>query len=208
VDFKKLFIWLLNFIFSDFLALLEPHLKSTDTIDVPGYRCILRTNCTAGRNSEGALILVKDHTQHLSDNDADKDVQHSTPTIIKHCSSTGHSLVVRFQILDMNMVVAYKSPQYSKSLFIKTMDDTFRSIEGDVVVMGDFNMDLRKSEGRKILDLFNAYQLESKLNLGSFSSDGGTHIDYCFSNVANVQAWFYETYYSYHKAICVVMPKK
>jgi hypothetical protein len=200
--------WLLNFIFSDFLALLEPHLKSTDTIDVPGYRCIHRTNCTAGRNSEGALILVKDHTQQLSDNDAEKNVQHSTPTIIKHCSSTGHSLVVCFQILDTNMVVAYKSPQYSKSLFIKTMDDTFRSIEGDVVVIGDFNMDLRKSEGRKILDLFNAHQLESKVNVDSFSSDGGTHIDYCFSNVANVQAWFYETYYSYHKAICVVMPKK
>jgi hypothetical protein len=194
-------------IFSDFLALLEPKLKCTDVIDLPGYRCIHRTNCTAGRNSEGALILVKDLTQQLSDTDPNQNVQHSTPSINKHCSLTGHSLIVRFQMLDMNMLVAYKSPQYSKSLFTKTMENTLRSIDGNVVVIGDFNMDLRKSEGHKILDLFNYHRLESKLNIESFSTDGGTHIDYCFSNVANIRAWFYETYFSYHKAICIVMPK-
>jgi hypothetical protein len=151
------------------------------------------------------LVLIKDQ---LSDNDSDTNLQLSAPAIIKHFSSTGHCLIVRFQMLDINIIVAYKSPQYSKSLFIKTMGDTLRTIDGHVLVLGDFNMDLRKSDGRKVLDLFNSQQLESKLNVDSFSTDGGTHIDYCFSNVANVKAWFYENYYSYHKAICVIIPKK
>jgi hypothetical protein len=76
-------------------------------------------------------------------------------------------------MLEINIIVAYKSPQYSKPLCMKTMGDTLRTIDGHVAVLGDFNMDLRKSDGRKVVDLFNSQQLESKLNVDSSSTDGG-----------------------------------
>jgi hypothetical protein len=177
-------------------------------VNVPGYRCIHRTDCSSGRNSEGILIFAKDRAESVSDCDLDQNVQHTIPSIVSNFSSNGHCLFVRFQISSNNIIVAYKSPQFSNSLFLNTLEDTLRSIHGNLIVLGDFNMDLRKSEGRKILQLFSSRSLESKLNVQSFSTDGGTHIDYCFSNIANVEAWFYETYYSYHKAICVVLPKK
>lgn len=198
--------FVLNFFYSDVLAFVKPHLKSTDNINMPEYWCIHRTDCSAGRNSEGSVIFIKDHVHQL-DNVSERNLEHSIPTIVKHNSSCGHFLIIHFRVLDTNMIIAYKSPQYLNSLFIKALDDTLRSIHGNVVVLGDFNMDLRNSEGKRVLQLLNSQQLESKFNAESVLTDGGTHIDYCFSNVPDVEAWLYETYYSYHKAICVVIPK-
>jgi hypothetical protein len=47
---------------SNFIALVEPHLLETDTIGLPGYSCINRSN-SSGRNSEGVLLFRKNGKQ-------------------------------------------------------------------------------------------------------------------------------------------------
>lgn len=49
--------------------------------------------------------------------------------------------------------------------------------------------------------------LNTLLNINNVSTNLGTHIDICFSNVQLSEAFFYETYYSYHKPICIIFPK-
>jgi hypothetical protein len=42
---------------SNYLALVEPHLRDSDQINIPNFTCIHRTNCRQQINSEGALLF-------------------------------------------------------------------------------------------------------------------------------------------------------
>jgi len=39
------------------------------------------------------------------------------------------------------------------------------------------------------------------------STNFNTHIDTCFSNMSNLNVWFYESCYSHHKPICMAWRK-
>jgi hypothetical protein len=192
---------------SDFLAFVEPHLTATDDVDISGFHSVHRTNCRRGRNSEGVIILARNSLHVDSDHLSSCQAQQSEPIIIKDFSLTGHCLIVRLLICNVNVVVVYKSPQYSSPGFLDKLKDVLKIIGKNVVVFGDFNIDLQKPEGKNVLQLFSLFGLEAKLNSQHSSTDGGTHIDFCFSDVRCMEAWFYETYYSYHKAICMIWPK-
>jgi exonuclease III len=171
---------------------------------VPGFNCIHRTNCRKGRNSEGALILAKDQ---IYEEVTSTQFRHYRPTIEKDFSSSGHCLFVRFQVSSVNLIMVYRSPNYSLNSFLNKLETIIKSISRNLILFGDFNIDPQKTDGKKLTQLCNVCNLESKINLLSPSTDGGTHIDCCFSDISVVEAWYYETYYSYHKAICFVWPK-
>jgi hypothetical protein len=101
----------------------------------------------------------------------------------------------------------YKHPNYPIRLFLSSLKEILDIGAAKSVFLGDINIDLQKPEGHHVLKLFRERGLESKLDIEKPSTDGGSHIDICFSNVDTLQAWFYESYYSYHKPICVVWPK-
>jgi hypothetical protein len=186
---------------------VEPHLTATDDVDISGYHSFHRTNCSRGRNSEGAIILARNSVHVDSENLLCCEAVHSAPIIMRDFSLTGHCLIVRLRISTINVVMVYKSPGYSSSRFLEKLKDVLQIVGNNVVVFGDFNIDLQKPEGRNVLQLFSLFRLEAKLNSQHSSTDGGTHIDFCFSDVCCMEAWFYETYYSYHKAICMIWPK-
>jgi hypothetical protein len=182
---------------SNCLAFVEPQLITTDKISTQNYDTIFREDCrTTQRNSEGALVMMKNELD-ASD----------FPTIHTDYSSKGHCLFVKWRMSQVNIIMCYKSPNYSKSLFIRKLGDILGTIQGNILVFGDMNIDLKKNEGKKLIDLFYSFNLISKLNIQATSTDGGSHIDCCFSNVNNLEAWFYESYYSYHKPICMVWKK-
>ena len=184
---------------STYLAFVEPHLKPTDNIDVPKFNILHRINCRDKRNSEGVLLLGKENSG-LSD----------VPTIETYFGDKGpndHCLISRWRINDKTVLMLYKSPKFSKPDFLQHLSTRLEQETGDLIVFGDININLRGPEGKQVRLLFSKFKLTSKLNLQDFSTDEGTNIDCCFSNLNGLDAWFYESYYSYHKAICIVWPK-
>jgi hypothetical protein len=195
-------------VYSDILAFVEPHMLNTDSAELPGYQCVQRRNCRTGRNSEGSLIFSKSQVHVKLDTDPSNPNYYRYLQIRTDFSSSGHYVFVHFQVSDVNLIMVYKSPNYSVCVFLRALEEVLISISGSIIVFGDFNIDLHSPVGRSTLDFFNRLNLESKLNYRTSSStDGSTFIDFCFSNIPTVEAWFYETYYSYHKAICLVWPK-
>ena len=75
------------------------------------------------------------------------------------------------------------------------------------VYIGDINLDLSKDEHSDIVHQFNAAGLSSMLNLKATSTNLDSHIDVCFSDKRNLDCWYYESYCSYHKPICIIWPK-
>jgi hypothetical protein len=191
---------------SDILAFVEPHLLTNDDVDVPGYHCFHRSNCRRGRNSEGGLALAKEGVHVNYNFQTGNDTLQNSSTIVTDFSSNGHCLIINFQIQSVKVFVVYKSPHYSNSAFMQKLEVALRLADNNRVVLGDFNIDLQKPEGGNVLQIFSSLGMEAKIHLHNSSTDGGTHIDCCFSDIQAVDAWFYETYYSYHKAICVIWP--
>ncbi|OXA43032.1 ATP-dependent DNA helicase pif1 [Folsomia candida] len=86
--------------------------------------------------------------------------------------------------------------EYSKSRFLAKLDEILNQLNGKVLIFGDANINLSKWEGRGLLELFSTKNCTSKLPIQEPSTDYGTHIDICFSNVDEIEAWFYESYFS------------
>lgn len=131
----------------------------------------------------------------------------SVPAVNTFYGVGSHCIILTWRRLDLTLVVVYKSPKFANGQFIRHLTGVLDSISGDIVIVGDININLKENAGTTIRTLFESRGLQSKLNLTEPSTDGDTHIDCCFSNVNQLQAWFYESYYSYHKPICVVWPK-
>jgi hypothetical protein len=125
------------------------------------------------------------------------------PTIKKHFVERSHCLFLKWTTSNVGITVMYKSPGYPNRKFLHFLDRFLAELNGPGVFVGDININMQKPEGENVLKIFQKHNYDSKLNLESPSTDGGTHIDVCFSNVPHLEAWFYESYFSYHKPICI-----
>lgn len=181
---------------SDFIALIEPWLKDTDVFHLKTFHILHRSNCKNKRNSEGAIVFVKDK---ISKNEI-------AVTNLQYVHLNQHCLFILWQINTINIVMMYKSPKFPNKLVLEYLDQILNTLTKSMLIFGDINLDL-KNDGTTFLNLMKNFQLTSKLDIQESSTNHGTHIDICFSNVENLEAWYYETYYSYHKPICIIIPK-
>ncbi|OXA54149.1 ATP-dependent DNA helicase PIF1 [Folsomia candida] len=127
--------------------------------------------------------------------------QSSVGTLIfknnSHCSS------IRFSILTGKFEF---HPQYSAATFLKDVENLLNSTKGTpMIVFGDFNLNFMTQDGFQMKQIFTKMGLRLITPIEN-STDGNTSIDACFSNLYGVSAWFYESYFSYHKPICVTWP--
>jgi hypothetical protein len=131
-----------------------------------------------------------------------------TTKIHMNNSGTGHCLFVKWSISNLDAIMVYKSPKFPIPLFLEELRNQLLVSENQLLVFGDFNINLKESEGKKLSEVFEEYGMTSKLNIRHPTTNGGSHIDCCFSNGPDVEAWLYESYYSYHKPICIVWPRQ
>jgi len=182
------------------LAFVEPHLISSDVISVPGFSCFHRSDCHNTRNSEGALVFIKDSRLD--------DLYNNQTVVYKEASRTGHCIMVVFYVDKLKLIMLYKSPKFSRRSFLAFLESNLENNQSEpVVVFGDININMMSEEGKQVQLLFNKFNLETRFNYNLPTTDGGTHIDVCFSNCHYLNAWHYESYWSYHKAICFSWPR-
>jgi len=183
---------------SDYIALVEPHLLDKDSIEraLVGYSCLFRANCRSIRNSEGALLYAKEFNTDTN------------PIFNSYYSNNGHCLFVTFHVQDVTVVMSYKSPAYNQSLYVERLEALLSSYCGKILLFGDINIDLKKKDGENIRKRLLDLNFKCIIDATNCSTDGGSRIDVCFANFKFIEAWFYESYYSYHKPICIIWPKK
>lgn len=128
------------------------------------------------------------------------------PVAITKRSRTGHCIFVTVQYGGLTIVVIYKSPMFPKSKFKEMLQVSLPSVNTDVIYVGDINLDISDKSNADLIEIFVEYNLKLQLNLMDPSTNGGTHIDICFSDLDYLICWFYESYYSYHKPICIAWP--
>jgi len=164
-----------------------------DTVEVPNFICAHRTNCRGNRNSEGAVVFSKVNCGPIA--------------LHVNFTGTAHFVMVDWKVSEVQLIMVYKSPKYGISRFLEKLRDILTAIQGPCVVFGDFNINLQIEDGKKLIGMFAEFDMVPKLNIQQATTNGGTHIDCCFSNSQNVTSWVYESYYSYHKPICIVWPR-
>jgi len=180
---------------SSFLAFVEPHMIEDDDLEFNGYRYAHRSNSSNRHRSDGSILLV-----HES-------LNYPTVHVETFSHEAGHCLCVSWTHENINFIMSYRSPKCSITAFKRMITNIIEEKEGDVLFFGDINIDLSKSENQPFVDFMASFNMESKLNVNEHTTDSGTHIDCLFSNVTAMEACLYETYYSHHKAICMILPK-
>lgn len=116
-----------------------------------------------------------------------------------------HCLFAKYLIGAVHVIVMYKHPKYSKQQFQIRLEESLKNVQGNAIIVGDINIDLLNELNRNVCQLFEKYNFRSQLSRNP-STNLATQIDCCFTNF-EVTSWLYETYYSYHKSICIIFPK-
>ena len=96
--------------------------------------------------------------------------------------------------------------------FIKDAYDTLLSnfSTSHIMIVGDFNIDLKHLNDHETINLKEF--LSEELNLihvtpsNHSSTDYDSQIDHCHASTESIQAYYYETIFSDHKAIWFLLP--
>jgi len=187
------------FMAADVIALVEPHTDPGATYTFSNFNCISRHDPENKKSSYGSFLLgkerVQDHMRNITFNSSS--------------SSTGHIDLTTFALFGITFVIVYRSPSSKVTDFRKILSEKLlKHREENIVVVGDMNMDINKADIRtSLFDLFEEAGLTLKLPFES-STDGGSQIDTCYSNLPDINCWYYESVFSYHKPICIIVPDK
>ncbi|ODM94679.1 ATP-dependent DNA helicase PIF1 [Orchesella cincta] len=180
---------------SDIIGIIEPQLLETDQLHTAEFEVAHRVNCSEKRNSEGVLLLKKNETEVY-------DIHNHTLRLAE-----GHCFFLTWKIGIVTFVLTYKSPKFSKRVY---MENLASIIDGNekVVVFGDININVLDGQSSAFMEVMKKFGMSSVLNLQEYTTNGLTNIDVCFTNLIGVSGWIYESLYSYHKPLCILIPKK
>ncbi len=117
--------------------------------------------------------------------------------------------LIGFTLLSFTYIIVYRSPSSSKEDFFQALKNMLDAVDGPFILMGDINIDLAgdslSGSGKKFVEMMQQKDALSLTKLDEYSTDGNSHIDVVFSNYNDVESWYYESYYSYHRPICTII---
>ncbi|XP_035700553.1 uncharacterized protein LOC118433080 [Folsomia candida] len=186
-----------NYMASDILCFCETRTLVSDMVELPGFSILHRIDSPTIQSSIGTLVLRSDSYSPII-----SDFQYSQGNL----SFNKHFQIVQWRQNNVRICMLYRSPQYSTLTFLQDIRNLLISTKNTpVIVFGDFNLNFLAQDGCQMKQIFYSMGLRL-ITPAEYSTDGNTSIDACFSNIQGVSAWFYESYCSYHKPICVTWP--
>ena len=103
---------------------------------------------------------------------------------------------------DKIVLVGYKSPKLSTTFFLKCLEQILLEYGNqNLVVLGDFNLDLNNDIGNSLLNLLHTHNLHSLLPIGAVTTCAQTQVDIVFSNIDIENAHISDTYFSHHQLL-------
>ena len=178
---------------SDLLAFVEPWLASTDSSRLEGFEMVSRINCPSSLNSYGSIVFSRNET--ICDN-----INFNSIAI-----RNGHIDVTTWIVLGIEFVIIYSHPLIKFDELMPMLSSLIQArSEVPTVIFGDFNMDLLCD--KRLTKFFRDFLIKDRTPKIP-STDYGTKLDACFTNIYGLDAWFYESIFSDHKPICMTVPK-
>jgi len=179
---------------ADILAFVEPWLSQTDRPVLERFNVVSRANCPSTPNSYGSIIFSTSLTR---------------PEGYRFTSVSsgrnGHIDATVWTIAGIQFAMIYSHPTVKFEELTSFLRTIIQSIpEIPTVVLGDFNLDLFSDD--RLLKFFLQYRLKERTSRIP-STDYGTKLDACFSNILELDAWFFESLFSDHKPICITIPR-
>lgn len=185
------------FLNSTCIMIEETRLTPNDAFELPGFHIAYRKDCLPGKKKAfGSLLMVN---KQLTSRITMFDSQTYQET---KCFLDGASFLYQ----DNLITFLHKGPKYPTSKLISYLQLVMNKARlaniQNFVFLGDFNVNFLASstEKNELCDFMNTYQL--KLSQSYFATtDNGTMIDLCFSNIPTVICKIYESITSDHKPI-------
>jgi len=200
---------------SEVLFFVEPHLLETDRVDLKDFCVKLTVPFTSKRNSEGMVVFEKNTGMYDCKKNLEFHLNFYFMLLFFSASSmrpgmvdsgkdhNGHHIIFKCHIDSVLCICTYKSPEFSNSVFSAKIRECLQNIEEPSVFFGDDNVCLYKPEAAGLLKVLELCGSHSMLPSHCSTTNGGSQFDCCFKNFDEPKAWIYESYYSYHKPICI-----
>ena len=180
---------------ADVLCFVETRSVSANRCQIQSFCCIFERICCP----YGTSIYLKQGIRYHVEYDK----------IIKTPNGVLDATTVSIQKDDQHtfLSVIYKSPKLAKVLLNQTLIDVINTVPDGArhAIIGDFNVDRMKAEGNSLVDFMTQKTLRPVLSLDCPTTDGGTQIDQCFTNIAEASAGTSESLISYHKPIWMLL---
>jgi hypothetical protein len=177
---------------ADLLAFVEPWLIPGHSGMLEGFNISARTNCPSAPNSYGSILYSRDGV------------------ILQSCefssifSGAGHIDVTAWQLQGIQFFMIYSHPSAKYDELVHALSPILQP-RTPTVVVGDFNLDFLTDF--RLLKFFLTHGMR-EVTANIPSTDYGSKLDGCFSNIREVDAWIFESLFSDHKPICVTISKK
>ncbi|CAF1440259.1 unnamed protein product [Adineta ricciae] len=166
------------------ISLVETWTKSSDNLEIEGFKIVHRRDCHDVRKPFGQVIYLKD------------DLQYETITERYEYSGKDHIEYSSIKVGDICVVSVYNSPNSSFSVLKRHIDEVIpisQRVCESIVVVGDFNLDLKIKTNHKLIKYMESFGLTLINKLNESSTNAKTQIDYCFTNVNGFKSDYFES---------------
>lgn len=107
------------------------------------------------------------------------------------------------KVEEVVILICYRHKNYSPSSFLHDLKEIITSVNEKCIVCGDLNIDLIRNPNVNLKQFFENLGFHNLLPSVASTTDYGTYIDLCFSNYLEANSFIYETFYSFHKGLCI-----
>lgn len=179
----------------DLIFIGESNVKDGQEVSLPGMKKSFRLKCSEQVNFDSVICFSKVDFTILATRCSERNGK-------KIC------LVLIF-VQGIYLITGYISPKYRLCLIKFNFQKLFPLIpkNSQLVVIGDFNLNLKDSAKKSVLDsLFQPFSLQSVLPVGMNTTIHGSHLDTIYTNLSSLHANRFTSYYSDHFPIYIQIP--
>ncbi|CAF3205854.1 unnamed protein product [Rotaria sp. Silwood2] len=182
------------FLSSSMISLVETWTKPGDSLEIEGFKIVQRRDCNDIRKPFGQITYLRN------------DLNHQNILEKYEYSGKNHIEYSSIKIDDICIISVYNSPNASLDVLkrsIKEVITVSKQFCENIIVVGDFNIDLKIRTNYKFIEYMESFGLTLNNKLYKSSTNAKTQIDYCFTNVNSLKSDYFESLTSFHKPIWI-----
>ncbi|XP_055845331.1 uncharacterized protein LOC129911529 [Episyrphus balteatus] len=192
----------------DVLVFSETQTLYSDSLNIPGFKLIYRSDQDYKKRKPRGLMCFVKETLSIDT----KSIKSATIQIIIDSTKKTHIDLLSFELGEVLVIAGYKSPSASfedfREQFKDFMNEIRHKLRGKIVLLGDFNINLRNKQNTFLHETLTEWNLRSALPNNAVTTDNNTQIDVIFSNIHPLECGVYESFFSDHKPIYFIFPQE
>ena len=183
-----------TFLSASLISLVETWTKPTDSLEIEGFKMIHRRDCIDKRKPFGQITYLKNNLKYENITES---CEYSEKDHIEYCS---------IKIDDICFISVYNSPNSSFDVLKRHLHEVIsisKKFCEDIVFVGDFTISLKITANHRFIEFMKSFGLTLINELNKSSTNAKTQIDYCFSNMNDFKAGYFDSLTSFHKPIWI-----